>query len=162
MNNKFSLYVAILLVVAGAVFFWPSDEKKIKSNLNSLAEYCSSEKEEPVLATLRKAAQAAKLCTAPCTVHIESFKIDRALSHKEFTDQFLMMKKRLPNTIFSFHDSIIDIAGEKKAAVTTTLRLNGETIDEKFTDAYEINITVEKKDGDWLFSAFTVVEFMKK
>lgn len=162
MNRKIALYAAILLVVAGAFFFWPSDEKKIKSNLDSLAEYCSSEKQEPVLATLQKAALAAQLCTAPCTVHIESFKIDRALSHKEFTDQFLMMKKRLPNTIFSFHDSIIDIADEKNAAVTTTLRLNGETIDEKFTDAYEINITVEKKDGDWLFSAFTVVEFMKK
>ncbi|TKB25145.1 hypothetical protein FCL47_15980 [Desulfopila sp. IMCC35006] len=162
MNKKFALYAAILLVVAGAVFFWPSDEKKIKSNLDSLAEYCSSENQEPVITTLQKAALAAKLCTAPCTVHIASFNIDRALSHKEFTDQFLMMKKRLPNTMFSFHDSRIDIADETKAAVTTTLRLDGETIDEKFTDAYEINIAVEKKDGDWLFSAFTVVEFMKK
>jgi hypothetical protein len=76
------------------------DEKKIRNNLASLAEYCSPEKEEPVFDTLQKAALAAKLCTDPCTVKIESFKIDREFSQKELTDRLLMMKKRHPNTSF--------------------------------------------------------------
>lgn len=162
MSNKMLLYLTILLVIAGAFFWWPSDEKKINGSLASLAEYCSSEKEEPVIETLQKTTLAAKLCTAPCTVQIDSFKIDREFSHKELTDRFLLMKKRLPNTKFTFHDSIIDIAGDNTAKVTTTLRINGKIIDEQFTDAYEININVKKMDGDWRFSSFTVVEFMKK
>ncbi len=161
MNYKI-LSFALLLVVAGTIFFWPNDEKKIKGNLNSLAKYCSSIKEESVIGTLQKAALAAKLCTDPCTVQIESLKIDREFRQKELTDRFLMMKKRLPNTGFSFHDTVIEIAGDDRAEVITTLRLNGKTIDEQFTDAYELNILVEKKDGDWLFSSFSVVEFMKK
>lgn len=73
-----------------------------------------------------------------------------------------MMKKRLPNTDFNFHDTVVDITGDDRAEVITTLRLHGKTVDEQFSDAYEMNITLEKKDGDWRFSSFTVVEFMKK
>lgn len=162
MNNKALLFFAIFLVIAGAVFWWPNDEKKIKDNLASLAEYCSSGKAESVVETLQKVALAVKLCTDPCIIQFESLKIDRKFSNKELSDHFLMMKKRLPVTDFSFHDSIIDISEDNSAKVTTTLRLTGKAIDEQFTDAYEINITTEKKDGDWLFSSFTVVEFIRK
>jgi hypothetical protein len=73
-----------------------------------------------------------------------------------------MMKKRLANTSFSFHDTLIDIPENNRAEVKTTLRINGEIADEQVTDAYEIDITVHKRDGDWRFSSFTVVEFIKK
>jgi hypothetical protein len=161
MRNKI-LLIAILLIVGGVIFFLPGDEKKIRANLTSLAEYCSSEKEEPVFDTLQKAALAAKLCSDPCTVKFETFKIDREFSQKELTDRLLMMKKRLPNTSFSFHDTVIDIVDDHRAEVITTLRINGKIVDQQFTDAYELDITVDKKDGDWRFSSFTVVEFMKK
>jgi hypothetical protein len=161
MRNKI-LLVAILFLVGGAIFFLPSDEKKIRASLASLAEYCSTDKEEPVFDTLQKAASAAKLCSDPCTVKFETFKIDREFSQKELTDRFLMMKKRLPNTSFSFHDTVIDIVDDNRAEVITTLRINGKIVDEQFTDAYELDITVDKKDGDWRFASFTVVEFMQK
>jgi hypothetical protein len=161
MRNKI-LLIALLLVVGGTLFFWPSDEKKIRANLASLAEYGTSVKEEPVLETLQKAALAAKLCADPCIVKIESFNIDREFSQKELTDSLVMIKKRLSNTSIEFHDTLIDIVEDNKAEVITTLRINGERVDEQFTDAYELDITVDKKEGDWRFSSFTVVEFMKK
>jgi hypothetical protein len=55
-----------------------------------------------------------------------------------------MMKKRLPNTSFSFHDTIIDIADGNRAEVITTLRINGKIVDQQFTDAYELDIMVGK------------------
>jgi len=162
MNNKI-LLIAILLVVCGAILFlWPSDEKKIRGKLASLAEYCSTEQDEPVIETMKKAALTAKLCTDPCKVRIEAMNIDREFSQKELTDRILMMKKRLPETEFNFHDIVIDNAGDDRTEVTTTLRIVGTIVDEQVTDAYEIDITAEKKDGEWLFSSFTVVEFMKK
>ncbi len=161
MNNKI-LLLALVLVASGAFFFWPSDEKKIRDNLDSLAQYCSSTKEETVIETLQKSALAAKLCTDPCTVHFASLKIDRVFSQKELIDHFLMMKKRLTNTAFNFHDTAVDIVGDDRAEVLTTLRINGEIVDRQFTDAYEMNITVEKQDDGWRFASFTVVEFMKK
>jgi hypothetical protein len=161
MNNKILLLV-LVLVAGAAFFFWPSDEKKIRDNLDSLAQYCSSDREEPVIETLRKASLAAKLCTDPCTVHFASLKIDRAFSQKELTDRFLMMKKRLTNTAFSFHDTAVEIVADDRAEVLTTLRINGKIVDKQFTDAYEINITVEKQQDGWRFASFTVVEFMKR
>ncbi len=163
MNNKIVfLALAITLLIGGAIFFLPSDEKKIRDNLESLAEYCSTVKSEPVMETLQKVTLAAKLCTVPCKVHIESSQIDRDFGQKDLTDRLLMMKKRLSNTTFSFEDTAVDVPSEDRATVLTTLRLNGEAVDGRFTDAYEMNITVEKQDGDWLFSSFTVVEFMKR
>lgn len=163
MNNpKVLLLLAILLIAGGGLLFLPGDEKKIRNNLASFAEYCSSIKEEPVIETLQKAAQAAKLCTDPCKVQIESFKINREFSQKEISDRILIMKKRLPNTKFSFHDTVVNIPSDDSGEVLTTIRLNGETAGGRFTDAYEINITAEKKDGAWLFSSFTVVEFIEK
>jgi len=161
-NKKMFLLLAIFILVGGAIFFLPSDEEKIRDNLDSLAEYCSSVKQEPVVETLQKAALAAKLCTDPCKAYIESFTIDREFSQKELTDQILMLKKRLANTNFSFQDTVVDIPNGGRAEVITTLSLDGESVDGRFTDAYEMNITVDKKDGDWRFSSFTVVEFMKK
>jgi hypothetical protein len=161
MNNKI-LLLALVLVAGAAYIFWPSDEKKIRGNLDSLAEYCSSAKQEPVIETLQKAALAAKLCTDPCTVHFASLKIDTAFSRKELTDRFLMMKKRLTDTAFSFHDTAVEIVGDDRAEVLTTLRINGKIVDRQFTDAYEINITVEKQDDGWRFASFAVVEFMTK
>jgi len=162
-NNKIvSLALAITLLIGGAIFFLPSDEKNIRDNLESLAEYCSTVKSEPVLETLQKVTLAAKLCTDPCKVHIEASQIDREFGQKDLTDRLLMMKKRLSNTTFIFEDTVVDVPGEDRATVLTTLRLSGEAVDGRFTDAYEMSITVEKQDGDWLFSSFTVVEFMKK
>ena len=162
MNNKFMLLLAVLLLAGTVIFFWPSDKKKISNNLDSLAEYCTSIHQEPVIEVLKKATLAAKLCSDPCKVQIESFKINHEFSQKEISDRIIMMKKKLSNTTFSFHDTVIDITDKNQAEVTTTLRINGKTVDDQFTDAYEINISAGKKDGDWRFSSFTVIEFMKK
>lgn len=161
-NQKVFLLLAIFFLVGGAIYFLPSDEKKIRNNLDSLAEYCSSVKEEPVMETMKKVALATKLFTDPCKVHIEPFKVDREFSHKEISDQFLMLKKKLSDTRFSFQDTAVDIPDGGRAEVITTLRFDGESIDGQFTDAYEINIIVDKQDSDWRFTSFTVVEFMKK
>ena len=160
--QKKYLLIIILLFVGAAIYFLPSDEKQIRGHLDSLAEYCSSAQGEPVIETLKKATQAAKLCTAPCAVQIESVNIDRELSLKEISDHILMMKKRLVNTTFSFHDTSVVFPIDNFAEIVTTLRLNGETVGQQFTDAYEVKISVVKKDGSWLFSSFEVVEFMEK
>ncbi len=154
--------MALGLAVGCALFFWPSDEKKIKANLAKLADYCSTLQEETVMVSLQKAALAAKLCTDPCAVQVESLKIDRNFNQKELIDHLLLLKKRLTNTAFNFHDTIIDLPGGNRVEVTTTLRISGKIADEQITDAYEIKISVAKKDGDWRFSSFTVVEFIKQ
>ena len=160
-KTKFLLGI-ILMLMGGAFFLIPSAEKKIKNNLNSMAEYCSTESGEAMIETLRKVTLASKLCTAPCKIDIQSRNFNKELSQKELSDNFLILKKRLPDTNFTFEDVTIDVPTKNSASVLTTIRLSGESSDGTFTDAYEVYIKVDKIDGDWLFSSFTVVEFMKK
>ncbi len=163
MSNKNWFVLLVVFLAAGIVFFLlPSDEKKIRNNLISLAEYCSSVTDEPAMETLKKTAFATKLFLDPCWIQIESFTIDRGFSQKEISDHLLMMKKRLSATRFSFHDTAVNISTDNGAEILTTLRLNGKTVDGQFTDAYELNIAMEKNDGKWFFASFTVVEFIEQ
>jgi hypothetical protein len=163
MNRKLLFILLALLVALAVVFFLlPSDEKKIRRNLDLLAEYSSSTSGEAAIAELQKAAMAVKLCSDPCRVHIESFTITRDFSKKELRDNLIMMKKMLPRTTFTFHDTVVELTEDDRAEIVTTLSLSGKIADDRFTDAYELNIIAIKTEGDWYFSAFTVVEFMEQ
>lgn len=162
MNRK--ILVIANLLLSGLLLFWllPNDEKAIRKNLQQLAEYCSFTEGEGTIATLSSVGKAAKLCSDPCAVDVESFDIKRTFIRKEFSNHLLMIKRMLPDTNFTFSDTQINFPQENKALVTTTLFLRGNTKNQRFTDAYELDIVVQKTDGKWLFSSFTVVEFMER
>ncbi len=160
--NKKILLVLILILTVVAIVFLPNDKKKILRNLDTLAEYCSSASGESTIALLKKGALAAKLCTPPCMVQIPSHDIRRDFSKKELTDHILMMKRRLPEIDFNFYDTGITFPEKTQAELTTTLKLTGKINNDHFTDAYELTIHTEKIDGDWLFSSFSVIEFIEQ
>ncbi len=162
MNGKYIAAILILLTPLAVFFLLPNDEKKIRSNLSSLAEYCSTEPQEAVMETLKKTVLTTKLCTNPCRVTIDSFKVAKDLDRKGISDRLLLMKKQLPDTHFSFHDTTVHLSNKKQATLNTTLRLNRKNVTGRFTDAYELDITTVKTEGNWLFSSFHVVEFMEK
>ncbi|MGW8194515.1 MAG: hypothetical protein ACWGOX_09650 [Desulforhopalus sp.] len=161
-RKSLTVVLAIVLVVAAVLYLLPNDKKIIIKQLDFLAESCSSRQGETAFELLKKAAAVAQLCADPCSVQVESLKIDGRLSRPEVRDHVLAMKKRLPGTIFSFHDTSVDVSGENIATIVTTLKLEGESVSGRFVDAYEIDITMEKDQGKWLFSSFVVVEFVNK
>lgn len=162
MHSRWAGILAILFCTGIALFFLPGDEKSIEKKLAELGEFCSTPKGEAPFETLKKAAGAARLCTNSCQVTINSRNLDKMFNQKEISDNILMMKKRLPETIFSFHDTVVDIVADGRAKVITTVKLDGTSVDGRFVDAYEIDIEMKKENGEWLFSAFKVVEFMEK
>lgn len=160
--DKKIITVLILIVSVIGILFLPNDKKKILSNMDTLAEYCSSTSEETAIALLKKAALAAKLCKNPCMVQIDSHNIHRDFLKKELTDQILMMKRTMPETSFSFYNTNIIFPQKTLAEITTTLQLTEITSNDRFSDTYELTIHAEKTDGDWLFSFFSVIEFMRQ
>lgn len=156
------ILITLIIAVGSAIYFRPTDERKIARNLDLLAQYCSTVNNESAIDTLQKVTAAAKLVKDPGRVIMASFNIDLELSKKEVTDHLLMMKKRLPGTTFIFNDTKITLLDDRSAEVTTTLRLEGRIADDEFTDAYELHAATEKTDGKWRFSSVTVVEFMQK
>lgn len=162
MNKKLLFLLLILLAAGLTIFLLPNDEKKIRHNLSLLAGYCSSGPEEATIEGLKKAAKAARLCSDPCHVQVESFQVMAEFPKTELRDHIIMMKKMLPDTTFTFYDTVVEFAENDLAEIVTTLSLSGKIEDSRFTDAYELNIMAIQKDGDWLFSSFSVVEFMEQ
>lgn len=160
--NKFIALFLICMIAAAAYLLFPSDEKKIRGNLDSLADYCSTTGNDKAIAALTKVSLAGKLFHSPCLVEVKSFDIQQELSRKEVTDRILMMKKMLPVTRFTFSDTDILFPDKDHAETTTTLRLNGKARSNRFTDAYELNIITTKVEGDWLFTSVQVVEFIEQ
>jgi len=161
MKIQLTLLVIIVSIVC-SLFFWPSDEKRITKNLTSLGNYCSTVDGESIIDTMQKVASATKLFTYPLIIQTDSQNVDLSLNQKETSDQILMLKRRFPNTDFIFDDTNINLTNDHSADITTTLRLETKTVDGQFTDAYEIHATIEKINGEWLFTSFAVAEFMKK
>ena len=153
MNRKIIVIVSLLL--SGTLLFWllPNDEKEIRKNLHQLAALCSSTEGEATITILNSVRKAAKLCRDPCAVKVESFDINGAFSHREFSNYLLMMKRTLPDTHFTFSDTQINFLQEDKAFITTTLSLRGKIKQQRFTDAYELDIIALKTEGKWIFSA---------
>lgn len=160
--NKYITLFLICMLAASAYVLFPSNERKIRHNLDSLADYCSTTGNDRAIAALTKIAKAGKLFQSPCKIEVESFGIDRELDRKEITDHILMMKKMLPATRFTFSDTFVTFSEENRAELNTTLKLTGKTRDERFTDAYELHIITKKIQGKWLFSSLNVVEFLEK
>jgi len=130
------LFILPVLAIAVTVFFLlPSDEKKIRNNLAALVEYSSSLTDDTAIASLRKTAMAAELCRDPSAVTIESVDINRDFNRKETKNHILMMKRELPDTRFSFHDTVVKFPSDNRAEIITTLKLQGKVKDERFTDA---------------------------
>jgi hypothetical protein len=162
MNRK--ILVIISLLLSGALLFWllPNDEKEIRKNLQQLAKFCSSTKDEGNIATLMNVGKAVKLCSDPCAVEVDSFDIKRVFIHKELSNHLLMMKQMLPDTRLTFSDVQVNFPQKDMALITSTLSLHGKTRNQRFTDAYELDIVALKTEGKWIFSAFTVIEFMER
>jgi hypothetical protein len=160
--NKFIALFLVCMVAAATYILFPSDERAIRSNLDDLADYCSTTGNDKAIAALTKISLAGKLFQDPCQVEVKSFDISRELGRKEVTDHILMMKKMMPATRFTFSDTDILFPGDKRAELSTTLRLTGKARDNRFTDAYELSILLSKVEGDWLFSSVTVVEFIEQ
>ena len=161
--NRNLLLILVLLLIAGVGFWlWPNDEKAIRKNLHQLADLCSTQKKSASIANMTDARGAAKLCAEQCSVEIESFRIQQTFSRKEISQHILLMKRTLAESHFAFKDITITFPSKTEAKITATLFLRTKTMDQRFTDAYELDIVSQKKNGDWLFSAFTVVEFMER
>ena len=106
MNIK-KLAILALFIAAAIYYLLPSDEKEIRGNMESLAQYCSSSLDDTPIATLKEVMLAQKLCSFPCRVQVESFELNHDFSKKDFSDRLLMLRRMTVGTQFSFRDTTV-------------------------------------------------------
>ncbi|MBM9535843.1 hypothetical protein [Desulfobulbus alkaliphilus] len=157
------ILLLVLLAVVFALFrLLPSDEKAIRKQLTVFAQNASKKADEKPVEGLRKSRRIADLFNDPCRISVEAVDFTGTFSRQQIMDRILMVRATFNAVTVKLHDISIQVSEENSADVRMTLRLSGQRQDHAVADVQEISATLEKIDGDWLFTSVRVVEVLSR
>ena len=145
------------------IYFFPSDEKKVKRQFALLAQWASKDPDEKPLAMAQRVKKIGSLFAKKCNLQVSSYLILGTFSRKEIMAFAARGRLHFSQFNLKFYDLTVTFPEERKAKVALTGRLsgkeqNGETVDE----TRELLCVLQKVEKEWLFSEFEVVEVLKK
>jgi hypothetical protein len=131
-----SIAILVLLGIIASLailYFFPSDEKKVKRQFALLAQWASKDPDEKPLAMAQRVKKIGSLFAEKCNLHFPGHSISGTLPE------------------------------ERKAQVALTGRLTGKAQSgESLDETRELLCVLKKVEDKWLFSEFEVVEVLKK
>jgi len=159
-NTKTIVAIVAAALIAGLAYrlWWPNDERAIRNQLALIEQVGTKAEAEPPMEGLVKATRLAALFSDPCRLTVESVQHDGAYPRKQIQERILMARSSFPTLAVSLHDVAIERLDARAAAVRATLRLRGKGTGEPLAAAQELTAELAKVDGQWLFTAVTLVE----
>jgi ketosteroid isomerase-like protein len=154
----------LVLVLFACLYFYPSEEKKIKKQLALLAEYASKDSGETAFALARRLDHMGGLFADRVDLKAPGYELSGTHTRREIVHLAARGRMAFSQMTLKFHDVSVTISGEGRAKVSATGRLkgisaNGESVDE----AQDLELTFQKhSEGRWLFTAAEVVQVLKK
>lgn len=160
------IITAVFVVIIGAlavVFFFQSEESKVKKQFNSLSKRVSKEPDEKKLAMAVKAKQLQTIFAENCGLRADIYSVSGNYTPQEISSLALTAFSQYSRISLTFYDINIDITEKRIAKVLVTANLTarlatGEYID----DTHELECILKKVETSWLFSDFEVVEVLEK
>jgi len=164
-KSKYIL-IAAMIVVAGVwatVFFFPSEEKKVKKQFALLSEWVSKDPGESTLTMAQKVKKIGALFAENCELKEPVYSLSGSYTRKEITSIALQGRAHFFGLSLKFYDLNISFPETELAKVTLTGKLTGKsTSGEQMDEARELECLLKKIEKKWLFSQFEVVEVLKK
>ncbi|MCX8118134.1 MAG: hypothetical protein N3G78_09405 [Desulfobacterota bacterium] len=158
--------IALLLASAGLFAFFalpPSEEKRIKRELNALAQALSKETGESLFTLDQKLKKIGSLLEETCELSIQAYSISGTLAREEILGYVARSRLQVAELQVSFYDIHMTFPQRNEAKVTLTARLTGKMAGgEAFSEAHEIDCLLKKSEKRWLFVRAEVVEVLKK
>ena len=162
-NRKILVCTAVCLLVLFAAWrLWPTERQAIRRQLQNLRELSAKDGAEQGVEPLRRAARIGDLFTDPCRFVFEEYDGEETLDRKTLINHVLHLRNRTQSLHLSLHDTEIVIIADDTAGVTTTLRVESSGNEDLFTDVREIDLGMQKADGDWRIARVTLVEVLEK
>lgn len=160
------IIIAVFVLVIGAlavVFFFQSEESKVKKQFNFLSKRVSKEPDEKKLAMAVKAKRLQTLFAENCGLTAPIYSVSGNYTPQEISSLTLTAFSQYSRISLTFYDIDIDITEKRIAKVLVTANLTarlatGEYID----DTHELKCILKKVESSWLFSDFEVVEVLQK
>jgi len=163
--KKNVIVVLLAGIAAGVLCFWfgNSDDKKIRKQFARLAENVTKERGEGNISMVCKMQGLGPLFSNSCEIYIPKSHLAGTYSPEELVSNVTRARMGFSSLKLEFYDIKINITGENTASVVFTGRLIGVVNNDKSADEIrELDASMEKIGGKWLFSSFKVVEVLEK
>lgn len=142
--------IALAVLAALAVKFFPTNERMIRNRLASLADTVSIRPGESQLARLAKASQVVEFFTPDATLEVKDVNISLT-SREDLREAMLAARANLREADIGFEGVHLKFPEEKSLAtayVMAVARLNQDTN----ALVQELKMTLRKIEGRWLIS----------
>ena len=151
------------LLLAGVLYFFERQERKIQKRFDQLSKWASKDVEENNLTAARKINGIGSLCAENCHIKAHIHSLSGNYTPEEISSLAAHARSRFSQLSLAFHDLHIAIPEKETAKVNLTARLSGTLAGgESADDTLELVCRLKKLEGTWLFTAFEVVEILEK
>jgi hypothetical protein len=160
------IIIAVLMVIIGiwaAIYFFQNEEKKVRKQFNLLSEWVSKAPGENTFAMVQKIKNIGTLFPENCELKVPVYSISGSYTREEITGYATRGRALFSQLYLKFYDLHIAFPEKEVAKVTLTAKLTGRsTLGENVDETHELECLLKKIENKWLFSAFEVVEVLKK
>jgi hypothetical protein len=160
-------WVLTLLGVATGVFvafsLFPGEETKVKKRFSLLAEYASKADGEKILAMAEKMRNLEFLFSEPCTVEAPPYALSGSFNRAEIAGLAARARLHFSYLTLEFHDLSVSFPEKETARAVLTGRVKGKTVSgEAVHEVREMECVLKKREGQWFFENWEVVEVLKR
>ena len=157
------LFIAIVLGIVIAYYFFQTEEAKVRKKLYLLSELISKEGEEAALITAQRGHRIIALFNNQCRYETYTNSYSGSYNQQQIARQALAARSRFINLELKLFDISIEFPYKTRANVTLTANITGKTkIGEEIDHSHEIEVILYKVEKKWLISHIKVVEILVK
>jgi hypothetical protein len=161
-----TILIALLIVMVGilaTVFFFPSEEKKVKKQFALLSEWVSKNPGESTFTMAHKVKSVGTLFAESCDLIAPAHSLSGTYTREEISSIALRGRAQFFDLSLKFYDLNISFPEKSVAKVNLTGTLTGKsTLGEYLDETRELDCLLKKIGKKWLFVQFEVIEVLKK
>ncbi|MBN1671616.1 MAG: hypothetical protein JXR37_11310 [Kiritimatiellae bacterium] len=160
-----------VVVVCGAIVLlglagWrllQTDRRQVARQFDRLAQWVSKRAREQALGTALKLQGADTLFAEEVEVAVGERMLAGRYTVRELVGQAALARMSFVELAVEFHDLAVEFPSNGVAHVVCTVQVTGKlTNGERVDEPREIECTLEKTSGRWLFSAFRSVDVLRR
>ena len=164
-NIKYIIITLLVLVIGItiAVYFFPSEERRVEKQFTSLSKWVSKDPDEKNLTMARKIQNIKSVFAETCKIEAPAEDFSGTYPPEEIARNAVVARSHFSKLALKFYDLEVDFLEEESAKVITTAKLTGTSTDGDLVDeTHELECILQKIQDTWLFTEVEVVEVLKK
>ena len=144
-------------------FFPASDKDMIGNSFTNLSGYVEKKTGEGGIKMAYKTNVISTLFVDPCGLEIPYSFHSGSYTRNQITSNAVKARAQFKHVSLDFYDVNFEALNENEASTVFTARLSGELKGGRCIDeTREVEATLKKEDGHWLFTNFRVVEVLQR